>query len=127
MTFFRLASQINEFSFICIAHGFEVIIQGPEHIVFSLVHVAKLLHQFAENVLVSENAPLRDFDFVRESFAGLLQGFNSGEDGINLEGEAPSVRLLIVFFEQIDALATQVLPLADRFLDPLGLRKAFLQ
>jgi hypothetical protein len=46
----------------------------------------------------------------------------SGEDGVDLEGEAPSLRINIVLLQHVDVLPAQILPLGHRFFDPSCLR-----
>jgi hypothetical protein len=45
-----------------------------------------------------------------------------GEDSINLEGEAPSCGLFVVFFQHIDVLSIEVLPFSHWLFNPFSLR-----
>lgn len=57
----------------------------------------------------------------------LLHLLDPREDGINLEGEAPSLGLGVVLFQHVDPLAAEVLPVLDGFFDPDGLWELFPQ
>ncbi len=46
----------------------------------------------------------------------------AGEDGVDLEGEAPPLGLHVVFLKHVDVFATQVLPLGHWLLNPSCLR-----
>ncbi len=49
-----------------------------------------------------------------------MELLNPSEDSVYLEGESPSLGLSIVFFEHVDVLSAQILPVSDGFFDPLG-------
>ena len=51
-----------------------------------------------------------------------MELLNPGEYGVDLEGKAPSLGLLVVFLKHVDVLAAQVLPVGHRLFDPFGLR-----
>ena len=48
-----------------------------------------------------------------------MEFLNSSKDSIDLEGKSPPLRLLVVFVEHVDVLATQVLPFSDGLFNPL--------
>lgn len=97
VAFFGTASQVNDFSFGNICHRFEISVKGFEDIVFSLIHIPKIFHELREHIFIGQDAPLRYFNFVWEPLACLLEGFDSGEDGIDLESESPPSWFFIVF------------------------------
>jgi len=80
-----------------------------------------------KDVFVCQNASFGNFNFIWESLASLLQGFDSSKDCINLECEAPSSRLFIVLLEDINIFSAQILPLRDRFLYPFSLGELLLK
>ena len=51
-----------------------------------------------------------------------MELLHSSEDGVDLEGKAPSLRFFIVFLQHIDVLAVEVLPFSHRLFNPFGLR-----
>jgi hypothetical protein len=116
----RSAPEVNNLGLLNLNHWLEAFVEGFENLVFALVHVTQLFHDLRKNVFVRKNAPLRYFDFLRVSHDGLVELLNPSEDSVYLEGESPSLGLSIVFFEHVDVLSAQILPVSDGFFDPLG-------
>lgn len=51
-----------------------------------------------------------------------MEFLNASEYRIDLEGESPSLGLLVVFFQHVDVGASEVLPVTHGLFDPFGLR-----
>lgn len=122
ITFLRGAPQIDNLGLFNLNHWFKTLVKRFENLVFTLIHVTKFFHDLRENIFVSQDAPFWDFDFLRVSHDGFMKFLNPSEDGIDLEGESPSLRFRVVFLEHVNALSSKVLPIRNRFFYPLGLR-----
>lgn len=118
---FGRALEVDDLGLVDFCHGLEAAVERLEDLILGFTHVAEVLHQFREDVLVSEDAAFRDLDLVGVALRGLLHLLDAGEDGVDLEGEAPALGLDVVLLEHVDVLAAEVLPLGHWFLDPAGL------
>lgn len=122
VTFLRSTSQVNHLCFANLSHWFETWIQWFENLVFSLIHIAKIFHKLRKNIFISKNTSFWDLNLLRESLDGLVKFLDAGEDGVDLESESPSGWLFVVLFQHINVFTVEILPLWDRFFNPLGLR-----
>ena len=74
---------------------------------FHVVHLALLMQKFSKYLTISHNRPLGEKNLPRISinFDQLEQPIkflHSREHSINLKSESPSVRFLVVLFQQIE-------------------------
>ena len=115
------ALEVDDLGLVDFCHGLEAAVERLEDLVLGLAHVAQVPHQLREDVLVGEDAALGDLDLVGVALGGLLHLLDAGEDGVDLEGEAPPLGLHVVLLQHVDVLAAQVLPLRHRLLDPARL------
>ena len=127
MASFRRASKVNNFGFVDFGHAFETGVKRLENLVFSLVHVSQILHEFRKHVFVCEDASLRYFDFVWEPLDGLVKFLNACGNSIDLERKTPSGWFFVVSLQHIDIFAAEVLPLRNRLFNTLGLRHLLAQ
>lgn len=88
---------------------------------FGLIHIAKVLHQLREDVLISKDTPLTDLDLIGMALGSFVQFLHPSEDGVDLEGKAPSFGLNVVLLQHVDLLPTQILPLRNGLFNPSGL------
>ena len=93
----------------------------------TFIHVPIIFHKFWKNIFISKDASLGNFQFIRISLHGLLKLLYSSKDGINLKGKTPSFWLFVIFFQHIDLLSSQILPLFNRLFDPLCFRYSLSQ
>lgn len=127
ITLLRTTPEIDDPRLFNFGHGLESGVQGFEDLVLSFVHIAEVVHQLWKHELVGEDAALGYFDFLGEAGDGLVHLLDAGEDGVDLEGEAPPFGLLVVLLKHVDVLLVQILPLLDRLLYPVGLWDLFAQ
>jgi hypothetical protein len=76
-------------------------------------------------MFVGEDASLRDLHGVGILPLALLPLAHSGESSIVQEGQTPPLGLFIVLLKDVKALALDVLPFGNRFLDELDIFKVF--
>jgi len=124
-SFMALLSTTSQIYYLCLFnfyHRLKAWIQGFEDLELAFIHVAEVFHQLRKDILVSQDTSFWNFELIWVFLNCLFELLNSCEDSKDLEGEAPSSRLLVVFVEHIDVGTIQVLPFCDRLFDPLGFR-----
>lgn len=85
--------------------------------VLGLVEDVAVLHDAGEYVAVGKKWPFWYSDAIACHFAVLWPFLNSAHEGVNLEGEAPSVGILVVHVEQVNVFVlSDILPLGERFI-----------
>lgn len=122
VTLFWWTLQVNDFCSFLRSHGLKTTVKTLEDFMLAFVHISVVFHQLWKDVLIGQNASFWNFKFVWVSLHGLLELLDSGENGVNLEGEPPSCWLFVVFLKHIDVFSAEILPVFDRLLDPLSLR-----
>jgi len=56
-----------------------------------------------------------------------MQFLYPGEDGIDLEGKSPSLRLSVVFLQHVDIFSSEILPFCNGLFYPFGLGNLLAQ
>lgn len=115
---FRRAFEVDNLGLVDFGHRLEAAVERLENLVLGFTHIAQVLHQFREDVLVGEDAAFRDLDLLWVSLGGLMHLLHSSEDGVDLEGETPSFGLKVVLLQHVDVLSAEVLPFRHWFFDP---------
>ena len=87
----------------------------------AFIHVPIIFHQLWKHIFISKDTSLGDLELVRIAFDGLLKFFDTSENGIDLESEAPSFWFLVILFEHIDIFPSEILPFLNRLFNPLSL------
>lgn len=98
---------------------------------FHVVHLALPVQQLGEDLPIGHNRPLGEENLPMvllsiHELEQLLELLDPRQDGIDLEGEGPSLGLPVVLFQQIEAIR-DFLPLGDGFRNDLDLRDVALQ
>ncbi len=121
VTFFRGAFKVDYLHFLYFCHFFKATVKRFKDLVLTLWHILKVFHELRENIFIRKYTSLHDFDFFWRSLNGFLKFLDSCENCEHLKGKSPSLWLYIVFLKHIDVLSIEVLPLINRFFNPLGL------
>ncbi len=69
--------------------------------IFCLVQVALTVHDLTEDMAVCEGRPFREEDLARLFLDGGVPEEGAGVESIELEGEGPSLGVLVVIFEDV--------------------------
>lgn len=94
-------------------HLQHVFIALQVNFILSLVQDLHVLHDAGENESVAQQRSLWNPDSVALESAVLSPFLQPAHERINLEGEAPTLGIFVVDFEEVDVLvATDILPVA---------------
>jgi hypothetical protein len=103
-----------------------VFVHFLENCVLNLLNKAKIPHELAKNMLICQDASLGYFNGVRVFTLTLLPSFYTDEDCIIEKSESPSLRVLGIFLQNIQAFPLNILPVCYRLLDYFNVLKEFM-
>lgn len=118
LTDFRRATDVNNSREVDnFFHFKHVIVTLEINFVFGVIEDVHVFHDAGKNEAITEKRSFRDSNAIAFESAVLCPLFESAHEGINLESEAPPLRIFVVNFEEVDIfLGADILPVAERFI-----------